>query len=132
MTIRTLLLAATLALTTVACGSSTPRTGQAGPGGDRNVILAEEIVQVENATALDVVQRLRPHFLQRRGPTSITQQDNTYPVIYIDGLRRGDVNELRQIPASTIARIEYISASDATTRWGTGHTAGVIAVSTRR
>jgi hypothetical protein len=132
MTIRTVLVAATLALTIAACGGSTPRAGQAGPGGDRNVILAEEIIQVENATAMDVVQRLRPHMLQRRGPTSISQQENTYPVIYIDGLRRGDINELRQIPASTVARIEYISAADATTRWGTGHTAGVIAVSTRR
>jgi outer membrane cobalamin receptor len=130
MTIRILLVAVALSVA-AACGTS-PRAGSAGAAGDRNVILAEEISQVDNATALDVVQRLRPHFLQRRGPTSIRAEVSSYPVVYIDGLRRGDVNELRQIPAGTVERIEYISASDATTRWGTGHVAGVISVTTRR
>jgi outer membrane cobalamin receptor len=130
MTTRILLAAVVLSLVT-ACGTS-PRAGSAGAGGDRNVILSEEISQVDNATALDVVQRLRPHFLQRRGPTSIRAQESSYPVVYIDGLRRGDINELRQIPAGTIERIEYVSAADATTRWGTGHVAGVISVTTRR
>jgi outer membrane cobalamin receptor len=121
-------MAVTLTAATSACGGSAPRVATA----DRNLITAEEITQVESATAFEVIQRLRPRFLHRRGALSIRNPENVYPVVYVDGMRRGEVGELRQIAASTVATIEFISAADATTRWGTGHPAGVILIITRR
>jgi hypothetical protein len=129
MPIHRLLLAAVIALATVSCVAGGPR----GAGGDRNVITEEQIrEQAGTATAYDIVQRIRPHMLQRRGSTSLANPEPAFPLVYVDGMRRGEIHELRQVPASAVLRIEYISAADATTRWGTGHTAGVIAVQTRR
>jgi hypothetical protein len=49
-------------------------------------------------------------------------------VVYMDDTRLGEVASLSTIPAGRVREIRYISASDATTRWGTGHSSGVIQV----
>jgi hypothetical protein len=119
---------ATCAIMIGACTGTAERVAR----GDRNIITTEQIEAVENTSAYNIVQRLRPHFLQPRGQTSISNPESVYPVVYVDDMMRGGVGELRQIPGSIVARIEYITPADATTRWGTGHPAGVIAVYTRR
>jgi hypothetical protein len=43
-------------------------------------------------------------------------------------VRHGDIQSLRSILIEEIAEVRFISASDATTRWGTGHAGGVIQV----
>jgi hypothetical protein len=122
------MLAVGLVLTGLLAGCA--GSGERAGGGARNVITAEEIRQLSVANAMEVVERLRPHFLQRRGPATFENPAST-AVIYVDGVRRGGTGELRQIPASHAVSIEYISPADATTRWGTGHVAGVIHVRTR-
>ncbi len=77
-------------------------------------------------TAYDVVRRLRPNWLSRRGP--VTVQGTQGVLVYVDNLRRGDIDVLRQISASSIVEIWLINAMRATQRWGTGHTGGVIHV----
>jgi hypothetical protein len=107
-----------------------------GRGGERagtgNIITLEQLSMYPNATAYEIVQRFRPRFLQRRGQTSISNQESPYPLVYMDGMRRGTIDELRRIPSLSIEVIEYITPADATTRWGTGHTAGVIHLTSRR
>ncbi|MBI4427738.1 MAG: Plug domain-containing protein [Ignavibacteriales bacterium] len=93
-------------------------------GGMRDVLTGEEITKENVTNAYDAVSRLRPHFLQTRG--------TSYPVIYLDNIRYGGVTSLREIPVANIHQIEFINASDATTRFGTGHTGGVIMVTTKR
>jgi outer membrane receptor for ferrienterochelin and colicin len=117
-----------LGISLAACAGSGPREVR----GERNVITAEEIAQSNHANAYDIVLRLRPQFLQQRGGISIRDADPVYPLVYVDGMQRGGINELRQVPGSIVQHIEFISPADATTRWGTGHAAGVIYVSTRR
>jgi outer membrane cobalamin receptor len=112
----------------LACSGS----GRRFDPGNTNLITREQVDEYPNASAMELVQRLRPRFLQRRGQTSISNQHSPYPLVYVDGLRRGGVDELHSLPAMTIEAIEYISPADATTRWGTGHMAGVIHVTTRR
>ncbi len=51
-----------------------------------------------------------------------------YAEVYVDGLRYGPLESLYQISTNTIERIEYLSALDATTRYGTGHMGGAILV----
>ena len=77
-------------------------------------------------TAYDVVRRLRPNWLSRRGP--VTARGPPGVLVYVNNLRRGDTDVLRQISASSIAEIWLINAMRATQRWGTGHTGGVIHV----
>ena len=52
-------------------------------------------------TAYDVVKRLRPQFLQSRGPVSIANPTPTTPVVYLDGMRYGDVSALAGITFPT-------------------------------
>lgn len=56
----------------------------------------------------------------------------TMPKIYVDNVSYGNVESLSNINATQIKEIQYIKATDATTRWGTGHTGGVILVITKK
>ena len=90
----------------------------------RNRISRAEIMERgDNAsTAMEVVRRLRPAWLLSRGAD---------PVVYVDNVRRpGGVDVLFNVPIGQIRLLEFIGAADATTRWGTGHTGGVIQVLT--
>lgn len=111
----------------LACSSSRG----AGPGGNRNVITSDEIRALNVSTAMDVVQRLRPEFLRGRGRASIQDPAAQFPVVYVDGVRAGGIDALRTIGATDVLEIRYINSTDATTRYGTGHTGGVIEVRIR-
>ena len=115
-----------LALALAACA-----TTSGAPTGSRNVITEAELTQAVDArTAFDAIQKLRPAFL-RRG--RVNQQDDTmsFPIVYLDGMRLGGVDELRRIRTFDLTRIEYLSASDATLRYGTGHTGGALLLTSR-
>lgn len=83
-------------------------------------------------TAMALIRRLRPAWLRARGQDSISNASGTYPVVYIDEIRHGGLATLDQIPTAEIQSLQFFSAADATTRWGTGHPSGVINVVTGR
>jgi hypothetical protein len=102
-----------------------------------NMISFEEIDAIrDQATDLmTVVQRLRPQFLRPRGAASFgnNRSGKSVPVaqVVVDGVHRGDVQVLRQLSTQSVKEIHYMSAADATTRFGTGFDAGAILVITR-
>jgi hypothetical protein len=102
-----------------------------------NVISFAEIESIrDQATDLmTVVQRLRPQFLRPRGAASFgnNRSGKSVPVaqVVVDGVHRGDVQVLRQLSTQSVKEIHYMSAADATTRFGTGFDAGAILVTTR-
>lgn len=83
-------------------------------------------------SAMSVIRRLRPGWLRARGQNSFDDTRTAYPLVYIDEIRHGSLSTLHGIPTSEIQRLEFHSTADATTRWGTGHPAGVINVVTGR
>ena len=105
-------------------------SGSRVPSRSADVITAAEMAAANLPTAFDVVERLRPHFLRPRGPTTLVS--DTRLVIYQDNLNLGGVDMLRQIRAAELQEIRFLSASDATTRFGTGHPGGAIIVTTRK
>lgn len=119
-----LMLSLFMSIVVAACSSSGTRSAS----GSRHTITAEEIAAARGGTAWEVVSELRPEFLrpQRSGSTASS------PVVYLDGSRLGDLDRLRTIGVSSIDRIQFINATDATTRWGTGHMGGVILLHSRR
>ena len=133
-----------VAIATTGCGTpSTPNPFSDNPSPDAafdvtqrlpNEIDHEEIVSRgrNHLTAMALIRRLRPAWLSPRGQTSITNGAASYPVVYIDEIRHGGLPSLNRIPTSEILRLEYFNTADATTRWGTGHTAGVINIVTGR
>lgn len=117
-----------LATAMAACSSSS--SGDT-PSRQRDLITAEEIAALNVATAFDVVRQLRPEFLRSRGTMSLRETGGEFAVVYLNGMRMGGPEQLHQIRASDVETIRYISATDATTRWGTGHTGGVIEVTVK-
>ena len=118
-----LLMAFALALGLSGCASSGGGASRVAGASSTRIVL-EELEPLGQLDALQAVQRLRPQWLQSRG--------SGLPVLYVDGAPRGDVNDLRFLPSDQIARIEYLNASDASTRYGTGHQGGAILVTNIR
>jgi hypothetical protein len=118
----------------VGCASS----GVPTSGKNQNVITAEEISQTSATSAYELIQHLRPNYLRTRGAVhGSPSADGTNHleavdiVVYLNEARFGGTEQLRQIAFTDIREIRYYSASEATTKWGTGHSAGAIQVVTR-
>lgn len=113
-------------------GSATAAmTAAAAPRGSANVIVESEIPASGAQNALEVIQRVRPSMLRARNGT--TAENGVMDiVIYIDGVRAGERQSLTAVPAGNVREIRYINATDATTRFGTGHALGAILVTTKR
>jgi hypothetical protein len=123
--------AALLALGACASGGASGKTRTSHHV--RDVITSEELATATDATnAYDAVLHLRPQFLHSRGETDLNGGDSPggppLPIVFLDGQRYGGVETLRNIPLSNVKEIHFISAADATTRWGTGYSNGVIEV----
>jgi hypothetical protein len=52
--------------------------------------------------------------------------------VFVDGTEMGGIDELRQIPASTVEEIRYVSASDVNMRYGSRFPNGVIEVTLKK
>jgi len=104
-------------------------TGGSRPAHSRDRITSDELATVDVQNALQAVQRLRPNFLQNRGgaASSLTQGPQDV-VVYVDQTRMGGPNTLAQIPISDVKEIQWLSGTDATQRFGTGHGSGAIIV----
>jgi len=111
--------------------SSCAGASRGGGPRERDVIARPEITASNASTAYDAVEKLRPDFLRGRSVNTRTRASTQTPLVYIDGTRLGELAQLRSIPTTIVQSIQLISATDATTRWGTGHPAGVIEVRTR-
>jgi outer membrane cobalamin receptor len=100
------------------------------PNSRRDLITREQIESLNATDAYDIVQRLRSDVLRGRGSTSV-RSGPILAVVYIDGVRRGGPEILRQLRSTEVEEIRFISGNDATTRWGTDHGGGVIDIKTR-
>ena len=105
-----------------------PGTGTSRP--NANMITRTEIDEAGPSSAYDLVQKLRPIWLRKRGNTSFTR--NTDVVVYLDGVAMGDREALRSLSTPEIESLEFLDARRATVRFGEGHTAGAILVKTRK
>jgi len=138
--------AAVLTLGSMGCASSSsPATASAssGPKPSSTLITADEIARVSVVNGYEAVEKLRPALLSQRQiasllgqggmgkgapPTKGTDVAAGQVVVYMDGTRLGDVEQLRGITASSIATLRYYSASEAQLKWGSNHPGGAIEV----
>ena len=118
-----------LALLPLACATSSETSG--GSSQSRSVITAEELATLPSVSLYEAVQRLRPAWLRSRGPVSSRAANISYPHVFLDGVPVGDIEILRTYRAEGIHELRFISARDATTRFGTGYMAGIIEILTR-
>ena len=119
---RAVVLSVALAIGLVGCASS-GSSGTRPAGATSNRIVAEELVPLGQINPLRAIERLRPQWLRTRSGDE--------PVLHIDGARRSSLRDIENYQLQEIERIDYMSASDATTRFGTGYAGGAILVFTR-
>jgi len=101
--------------------------------GRANVVEQEEIRTADaGPSAYEAIRRLRPEYLTRRATPQPGDGEEGYPVVYLDGIRLGGLETLKNIPLDTITRIRFLRASEAAQWLGRTHRGGVIAVSTIR
>ena len=109
------------------CASGSGGGGGGGGGGGRslNRLTADDLVGQQGADLLTAISQLRGRWLNARGGGS--------PGVHVDDRRSmGGLSDLRTISVSDVQEVEYLSASDATSRFGMGYQGGAILVTTRR
>lgn len=116
-----------LALILVSCTA----TQGSGPRRSARVLTADEIAEVAVLTAYQAVEQLRPQWLHTRASPTFGSPGATPPALYLDGVRLDDFRELERMRADVVERMEYLSPSDATNRYGTNHMGGAILITTR-
>jgi hypothetical protein len=127
--IASLVLAAGLTAGLTACASSPD--GERAARGPRNVLTTEELARVNATNVYDAVQQLRPEFLRTRGLMTPQNPDPQTAMVYVNGIRAGGLEALRALRVADVQEVRYLGPSDATTRYGTGHSGGAIEIRTR-
>jgi hypothetical protein len=124
------------ATTTATAGTPAAARVARPPRGSSNLITSAEIeaASPDILNAYQLVERLRPMMMRPRNLSAGNVGDgNVFGVVaYVEEVRVGDVESLATVMRATVREIRYIGATDATTRWGTGHSNGVIQVVLKR
>lgn len=110
-----------------------------GRRGNANLITESEIAGANLETIYDVIERLRPNMLRTRGQVgrlsgatdTESGASSSRIRVYLNGSSIGDASMLRGIQAASVKQVDYLSSSDATTRFGTGHDAGAILITSK-
>jgi hypothetical protein len=89
------------------------------------VLGAEELRAAHAVNLIDAIATLRPQFLAASGIAS------RQPTVIVDDIVFGTVADLRLLRVADVERIQFLSASDAVSRFGRFHDAGAIVVTRR-
>ena len=110
-----------------ACGSS-----RRFPGGfSSRTINRAQIQTIPERSAYELILFLRPRWLEARIKATPRDPNPIYPHVYVDDFTYGPLETLHEIPSQAIEQIDFLSALDATTRYGGGYMGGIIRVYTR-
>ena len=121
-----------LSVAAVLCACSTRANRPPGGGGeDQTRLTTTEIRNADpNLTLYDLINRTRPQWLVRRAGTSLQNQFDV--AVYRDDIRVGGREVLTEIRLDIVVSARYLTASEATNRFGLNHPHGAILVTTRR
>lgn len=102
-----------------------------GTSGSSNALTAEQLMETGEDNLLDAIRRLRPQWLRVRGPSRSPALGPVEVAVFVDDVRSGGASALSRIQIESVASVEFISATDATTRYGLNVAGGVISVRRR-
>ncbi len=92
------------------------------------MLTADEIQSVSAPTLYDVIRIRRPRWLTRARPTAFRGDRQVDLVVYLDNVRFGGPDALRQITPRSVGSVHYLSPSQAEARFGQGHMNGAIVI----
>jgi hypothetical protein len=108
------------------CASAGGPEGGSSAQSSSRVLTADELAGVSELNCFEAVERLRPAWLRTRGRVSYNSQQGVR--IYVNRMLRGYAPEMAQIRTSNVERMQYLSAPEATSRFGTDHVDGAIMI----
>ena len=109
-------------------GRGAPPAATRGVRGGRYALTADEFRANGYHHALEAVRALRPEWLNARGIHIIGESADETITVYLDDVRMGGIESLRQLHVQMIRAMHLLDAGAATARWGAGHSHGVILV----
>jgi hypothetical protein len=120
-----------------ACSSAIASSDHDGTDRSLGVLTRAEMNDAESRDAgitnvYQAITRLRPLFLNRVRETSMVRPGQSLLTVYLDDYPLGTVDNLETIPVGMVRSVQYLSASEATIRWGPKQPGGVILLSTRQ
>lgn len=122
-----------LAFLLAAAGCASASAGTGGPArGDYNVLTQDQMTSVDAGSLYDVVQRLRPRWLQVRSGQSMSSL-STDILVFQNQTNLGTAEVLRQLPANAAACMRFLDGPTATATLpglGSRHVAGAIVIHT--
>ncbi|MFQ5651428.1 MAG: hypothetical protein ACE5IY_15945 [bacterium] len=124
-----------LCLSASLCACASTKGGQE-PSEGYNVISHEEIIAALEKrpmqNAFELIQFLRPHYLRPRSQHSVAKGViQAEPIVYVNGVRFGRINELYNISYHQVGKVEYLKSWQATQRFGMGHEGGAILITAK-
>lgn len=123
---RTVTAAWTMAMLFGLACSSSGSSSTSGSSSNRDVLTRAEIDESNSGSLYDAIQKLRSSWLRTRGGGSQAEIQ-----VMMDGVRVGDVSFLQTVRSDNVIEVRFVNSRDATTRWGTGFTAGAIDIISR-
>lgn len=100
--------------------------------GSRDFIPRAELEGYRGESVYSTINLIRRRWVQpRRSFSTAFSRDPVYARVVIDGSSRRQLGDLLSMNVDGIENIRYMSAVDATTKYGTGFSGGVIEVTTR-
>lgn len=121
-------LAVVIGLMMTACASTGGGERTESPS-SRDVITAEQLQSMSNQTVYDVVRKLKPRWLQKRGQGSF--RGSTELLVVIDDSQFHDLSLLTSLDASNVEEIRYMDPRKATNKYGTRASGGALLISIR-
>lgn len=109
----------------------TPAVHHPAQSYDPDVITISEMRNINGGSALDAIRRVRPNFLSMRGRLSLLGPGLPMPTVYLDGMRYGGIETLRQIPSDWISEIRVFRPSNIA-HAGADNAGGVVSITTRK
>lgn len=86
------------------------------------------MTNVQATNMYDLLTRLRPQWLRATAAAGTGSRT----LVFLDGTQLGDLDQLRQIPPSSIREARYYSASEAQARLAVRQASPVIALTSSR
>ena len=103
---------------------------ETGGGRESDVLTTADLVSTRTSNVYDAVAKLRPRWLRPRTPAaSLVFPPEVH--VYLGDQPMGGVDFLRTLEPDAVKEVRFYATADATTRWGSQNTGGVIAVTRR-
>lgn len=91
-------------------------------------IYEEEIVDAKHNNLHSFISRARPAWMRGSKFHSMMYSTTSYPAVYVNGVRFGDLSSLKRLSLIQTFKIEYIRPEDASSKYGKDNKGGLILV----